>query len=79
MGDILYDCYDEDERHIGIIFAKDCKELLEKSVNVRYVRGMDVLTRRPNWYQVKVTGLYPYRPQNEFHKTESVWHYSDFI
>lgn len=79
MGDILYDCYDENEQPIGIIFANGCKDLLKKNVNVRYVRGMDVVTRRPNWYEVKEDGLFPYQPQNEAHKKESSWCYSDFI
>lgn len=28
-NEILYDCYDKDRNYIGIIFAMDCKELLE--------------------------------------------------
>ena len=71
--DILYDCYDKDESHIGIIFAKDCADLLRKNPRVKYVRGMDAVTRRPNWCEVKETGLYPYRPKIEAHKKESEW------
>lgn len=79
MCDILYDCYDDNENPIGIIFAKDCKDLLQKNANVKYVRGVDAVTRRINWHEVKENGLWPYRPKNEAHKKESGWSYADFI
>lgn len=62
--DILYDCYDKEEKHIGIIFAKDCSDLLRKNSEVKYVRGMDAVTRKQNWFEVKETGLWPCTPQN---------------
>lgn len=75
---IMYDCYDENEMPIGIIFAKNCKELLEINPNVKYVRGMDIITRRPKWHEVKGNGLFPYMPKVEIHKEEVSWNYSDF-
>lgn len=78
MSDILYDCYDENEIHIGIIFAKDCKDLLSKNPNVKYVRGIDAVTHKPCWHRVKENGLWTYCPKVNAHKEESDWHYSDY-
>jgi len=57
-NDILYDCYDENVKPLGIIFAKDCKELLMKQPKVKYVLGMDYLTRKRVWHRVKENGLW---------------------
>lgn len=76
-SEIMYDCYDENEKPIGIIFAKNCRELLEKNSDVRYVRGMDAVTRRPNWHEVTEGGLVPYKPKVESHAEESSWSYDD--
>lgn len=59
MKDILYDCYDENRRSIGIIFARDCKELIEKCPNVAYVLGLDYLTHQRVWHRVRENGLFP--------------------
>ncbi|MBQ1938039.1 MAG: hypothetical protein II364_03660 [Bacteroidales bacterium] len=60
MGhDILYDSYDENMMPVGMIFAKDCKELLQIQPKVKYVLGMDYLTRETTWFEVRETGLYP--------------------
>lgn len=59
MNKILYDCYDENKKSIGIIFAENCKDLLFKNPNVKYVLGMDYLTRQPVWHRVKENGLWP--------------------
>lgn len=74
----LYDCYDENEEPIGLIFAKDCSDLLKKNPNVKYVRGIDAATSKPHWHKVKENGLWPYQPKVESHRKESNWHYSDF-
>lgn len=74
MNEILYDTYDKDENPIGIIFAKDCNDLLNKNPNVKYVRGMDIITRKPNWFEVKNNGLHSYSPKLEAHKKEiEIW------
>ena len=52
FDDILYDCYDENVNSLGIIFAKDCKELLEKEPRVKYVLGLDYFTRERKWHVV---------------------------
>lgn len=57
-NDILYDCYDENVKPLGIVFAKDCKELLVKQPKVKYVLGMDYLTRERVWHRVKENGLW---------------------
>ena len=57
-NDILYDCYDENVKPLGIIFAKDCKELLVKQPKVKYVLGMDYLTRERVWHSVEENGLW---------------------
>ncbi len=57
--DILYDCYDENRRPLGIVFAKDCKELLKVCPNVKYVLGMDYFTRERKWHEVTEKGLFP--------------------
>ena len=44
---------------VGMIFAKDCKELLQIQPKVKYVLGMDYLTRETTWFEVRETGLYP--------------------
>ena len=77
--DYMYDCYDENENSLGIFFEKDCKELLRNHPEVKYVRGMDAVTRLPKWHEVKETGLFPYTPQKETHKKECDWSYTDFI
>lgn len=79
MTDVLYDCYDKNERQIGIIFAKNCKDLLDKNSNVKYVRGIDYITRKPQWFEVKEDGLHQYQPKNKIHKEENDWYYFDFI
>lgn len=79
MQDFLYDCYDENEQPIGIIFAEDCEDLLRKNPKVKYVRGLDPVVRLPVWYKVKKDGLWPYLPKIEAHRKESDWHYTDFI
>ena len=76
--DILYDCYDENEKSIGIIFAKDCADLLSKNPNVKYVRGIDAVTHIPHWHKVERNGLWPYLPKVDAHRKESNWHYSDY-
>ena len=75
----MYDCYDENENPLGIFFAKDCEELLEKHPNVKYVRGMDAVTRLPIWHEVKENGLFSFKPKKESHRKESDWRYSDFL
>lgn len=57
-NDILYDCYDKDGNYIGIIFARDYKELLEICPKVKYVRGADYITREENWFIVDESGLH---------------------
>lgn len=79
MKNYMYDCYDENEEPLGIFFAKDCKELLEKYPNIKYVRGMDAVTRLPIWHEVKENGLFSHKPKKESHRKESDWHYSDFL
>ena len=59
MTDILYDCYDENFKPIGIVFAQNCKDLLQKKPNVKYVLGIDYLTRQGMWHKVKENGLFP--------------------
>ena len=73
MGDILYDCYDENGNHIDIIFAKDCADLLYKNPKVKYVQGMDYLTRRSTIHKVTERGLFPtpYRHGWEVDKSKS--------
>lgn len=56
---ILYDCYDENRKSLGIVFAKNCKELLEMMPNVKYVLGMDYFTRNRVWHEVRENGLWP--------------------
>lgn len=75
---ILYDCYDENEDYIGIIFAENCEDLLNKNPNVFCVRGMEAVTRKPQWFRVFKSGLSPYTPQKESYKEELKWLYSDF-
>lgn len=79
MNNILYDCFDKNEQPIGIIFARDCKDLLQKNPSVKYVRGMDAVTRRPHWHEVTETGLVAYQPKTEAYKKESDWSYFDFV
>lgn len=57
--DYLYECYDENKRILGIVPAEDCKELLKKVPSVKYVRGIDYVTHREVWHEVKETGLWP--------------------
>lgn len=57
-NNILYDCYDENKKSLGIVFAKDCKELLNKMPNVKYVLGLDYLTRQRVWHRVNENGLW---------------------
>lgn len=57
-NDILYDCYDENVKSLGIVFAKDCKDLLVKQPKVKYVLGMDYLTRERVWHRVEKNGLW---------------------
>lgn len=40
MGKYMYDCYDKDEKPLGIFFEDGTKELLEHHPDVKYVRGM---------------------------------------
>lgn len=79
MKDYMYDCYDENENPLGIFFAKGCKELLQEHPEVKYVRGMDAVTRLPVWHEVKENGLFSYKPKKEKHRKESNWNYSDFL
>ena len=79
MKDYMYDCYDKNENPLGILFAKDCKELLEAHPDVKYVRGMDAVTRLPIWHEVEENGLCPYKPKKENNKKECDWHYTDFL
>lgn len=79
MQDILYDCYDENEQPIGIIFAKNSTDLLRKNPKVKYVRGIDHVVRLPNWFEVRQDGLWPCQPKMEAHRKESDWHYADFV
>lgn len=55
---IFYDCYDENKKFITQVFAKDCSDLLKLVPNVRYVLGMDYVTRRPQWFKVTEHGLW---------------------
>ena len=57
-NDILYDCYDEAVKPLGIVFAKDCHELLMKQPKAKYVLGMDYLTRERVWHRVEENGLW---------------------
>lgn len=54
---IFYDCYDEDKKFITQIFAKGCVDLLERVPNVKYVLGVDYLTRRAQWMRVDQNGV----------------------
>lgn len=76
---ILYDCYDENENPIGLICANNCADLLQKNPNVKYVRGIDAVTYRPQWHRVEKEGLFPYMPKVKAHREECSWRYSDFI
>ena len=53
MGKYMYDCYDKDEKPLGIFFEDGTKELLEHHPDVKYVRDMDAVTRLPVWHEVK--------------------------
>ena len=44
-GKYMYDCYDKDEKPLGIFFEDGTKELLKHHPDVKYVRGMDAVTR----------------------------------
>lgn len=79
MGKYMYDCYDKDEKPLGIFFEDGTKELLEHYPNVKYVRGMDAVTRLPIWHEVRENGLFSYKPKKKNHYDEQNWSYSDFI
>ena len=79
MGKYMYDCYDKDEKPLGIFFEDGTKELLEHHPDVKYVRGMDAVTRLPVWHEVKEDGLFSYKPKEKTHYDEQNWSYSDFI
>lgn len=79
MSKYMYDCYDKDEKPLGIFFSEGTKELLAHHPNVKYVRGIDVVTRLPVWHEVKENGLFSYKPQEKNHYDEQNWCYSDFV
>lgn len=56
-GMIFYDCYDNNKKFITQVFAKDCAHLLQLVPNVKYVIGIDYLTRRAKWMEVKPQGV----------------------
>lgn len=78
MKQYMYDCYNEHEQHLGIFFENGTAELLYNHPDVKYVRGMDAVTRRPTWSRVEKNGLFPYMPKVKTHYDEQNWHYSDF-
>lgn len=78
-GKYMYDCYDKDEKLLGIFFEDGTKELLKRHPDVKYVRGMDAVTRLPVWHEVKEDGLFSYKPKEKTHYDEQNWSYSDFI
>lgn len=75
---IPYNCYDENEEFIATIYAENCKELLEINPNIKYVRGIDFVTKRPKWHEVREDGLFPYMPKVEAHRKEASCHRSNF-
>jgi hypothetical protein len=79
IGKYMYDCYDNDEKPLGILFEDGTKELLEHHPDVKYVKGMDAVTRLPVWYEVREDGLFSYIPKENSHYDEQNWSYSDFI
>lgn len=79
MSKYIYDCYDKDEKPLGIFFSEGTKELLAHHPNVKYVRGIDAVTRLPVWHKVQENGLFPYKPQRKNHYNEQNWRYSDFV
>ena len=44
-GKYMYDCYDKDEKPLGIIFEDGTKELLKHHPDVKYVRGIRIKGR----------------------------------
>lgn len=79
MNKYMYDCYDKDENHLGIFFETGTKELLAHHPNVKYVRGIDAVTRLPVWHEVKESGLFSYKPKTKNRYDEQNWRYSDFV
>ena len=75
----MYDCYDKDEKPLGIFFEDGTKELLKHHPDVKYVRGMDAVTRLPVWHEEREDGLFSYKPKKKNHYDEQNWSYSDFI
>lgn len=47
MKKYMYDCYDKERKSLGIFFEEGTKELLEHHPDVKYVKGMDAVTRLP--------------------------------
>ena len=54
---IFYDCYDENKKFITQVFARDCVHLLQLVPDVKYVLGIDYVTRRAQWMKVDPQGL----------------------
>lgn len=69
----------KDEKLLGIFFEDGTKELLKHHPDVKYVRGMDAVTRLPVWHEVKEDGLFSYKPKEKTHYDEQNWSYSDLI
>ncbi len=65
MNKYMYDCYDKDEKPLGIFFENGTKELLKHHPDVKYVKGIDAVTRLPVWHKVKENGLFPCIPKKK--------------
>lgn len=79
MSKYMYDCYDKDEKPLGIFFETGTTELLAHHPEVTYVKGIDAVTRFSVWHEVQENGLFPYKPKRKNHYDEQNWHYSDFV
>lgn len=51
MNKYMYDCYDKERKSLGIFFEAGTKELLEHHPNVKYIKGIDAVTRCPVWHE----------------------------
>ena len=65
MNKYMYDCYDKERKSLGIFFEEGTKELLEHHPDVKYVKGMDAVTRCPVWHKVEENGLFPCKQKNK--------------
>lgn len=52
MSKYMYDCYDKDEKPLGIFFATGTTELFAHHPEVTYIKGIDAVTRFPVWHEV---------------------------